>query len=149
MAARVTRARGVGGDLSEEAFRAQVEGLARFYGWLIYHAPDKRPSGRTGRVQRVTRGFPDEVLVRGPELLVVELKAERGRLGPGQQEWLDAFGVVSAAVAALVAAVDGIGLAPNVERPAVEAYLWRPSDWDAIEERLARGRSRAHVPAPV
>lgn len=59
-------------------------------------------------------GFPDEVLVRGARLIFAELKSERGKVSAAQAEWLDALGQV----------------------PGVEAYVWRPSDMDAIAEVL-------------
>lgn len=143
------RARNVDGGLSEVAFQAQVAGLAAFYGWRLYHPPDNRPTttrgGRAAR-QRVEPGFPDLTMIRGPELIVAELKAERGRLGPGQQEWLEAFGVLAAAVARAVAETEGAQAAGYLaveDLPVVDVYLWRPSDWPAIEARLARGRPLA------
>lgn len=102
---------------SEAAFQQQIEQLARLYSWKVFHAPDNRPSGRTGRVQRVTPGFPDLTLVRGEELIFAELKTETGRVRPEQTEWLAAL--------------------ENV--PGVETFVWRPSDFDAINRRLSRG----------
>lgn len=55
-------------------------------------------------------GFPDLVLVKPPRLVFAELKAERGRLRPEQAEWLEDLRAVAA----------------------VEVYLWRPSDLQAI-----------------
>lgn len=108
---------------SEAAFQAQVEQLAAFYGWhLRYHAPDNIPRRtRTGRVmvQDVTPGFPDLWLLREPDLIVAELKTEKGRLSPAQQQW--------------IAALTACGL---------EVYIWRPSDFDEINARLSRGRHR-------
>lgn len=91
----------------------KVIALAGYRGWRFYHAPDNRP-GRNGGVQRVVRGWPDLVLVRDDRMIVAELKAEKGRLRPGQQEWLDALAQV----------------------PGVEAHVWRPSDWPAVEAAL-------------
>jgi hypothetical protein len=105
---------------SEAHWQQQVEQLAKTYGFRVYHAPDNRPSGKTGRVQRVEAGFPDLVLVRGPELIFAELKTETGRVSAAQREWLQALEHV----------------------PGVDVYLWRPSDFDEIVARLARGRQR-------
>lgn len=60
------------------------------------------------------RGFPDLTMVRGDRLVFAELKSMAGKVRPEQQEWLDELAVV----------------------PGVEAYLWRPSDLDAIAEVL-------------
>ena len=102
--------------LSERHIQVQVQQLAGFYGWKSYHAPDNRP-GRNGRVQAVVAGWPDLFLVRGRDAIAAELKSARGRLGPGQADWL--------------AALEGAG---------VETYVWRPADLDIIHRRLARGR---------
>ena len=122
------------GGLTEAAWQAQVEGLARFYGWRTYHPPDNRPAGRAGRPQRVTSGFPDLVLLRGPELLFVELKTDKGRASPEQREWLGELAAV------------GDACAQSANYPAtVEAYIWRPRDFDDVHARLARGRHQQHA----
>lgn len=96
---------------TEAAFQQQVEQLAAFYGWTLrYHTFDSR---------RSARGWPDLVLCRPPEVLFVELKGERTRVTPDQQQWL--------------AALTACGL---------ETHLWRPSDFDDLHARLARGRDR-------
>jgi hypothetical protein len=105
---------------SEAAFQQQVLNLATLYDWATYHPPDNRPSGRTGRVQRVVAGFPDLTLVRDEALLFAELKKENGRVSPAQTRWLTLLAKV----------------------PGVETYIWRPSDWDEIQARLSRGRHR-------
>lgn len=68
-------------------------------------------------------GWPDLVLCRPPDVLFVELKAEQTAVTADQIEWL--------------AALAACGL---------ETHLWRPSQFDEIHERLARGRRR--IPAP-
>lgn len=100
---------------SEAAWQMVVENLAGFGGWdLGYHTHDSR---------RSQKGWPDEVWVREetdlwlPELLVAELKGETTRVNPEQLRWL--------------AALRSCG---------IEAYLWRPSDKPAVEERLLRQR---------
>lgn len=135
---------GTDGELLESAFQGQVIGLAQFYGWRIYHPPDNKPRanarGRAGR-QRVEAGFPDLVLLRGPELIIAELKRHDGRPTADQRAWLDAFEVLAQAVArdrALARQEDG-GAGAHAEAT-VDVYLWRPADWPTIEKRLARGR---------
>lgn len=61
-----------------------------------------------------THGWPDLALCRSPRLILAELKSERGRVSDAQRAWLDALGSCSG----------------------VEVYLWRPSDWVAIESVL-------------
>jgi len=61
-----------------------------------------------------TAGYPDLCLVRGETLLYAELKSPHGRVTPAQAAWLQALGAVTH----------------------VEAAVWRPADWDAIERQL-------------
>lgn len=110
----------------EAIFQTQVVEFAAWHHWRHYHPPDNRAialaAGRT-RKQRVVPGFPDLVLMRAPELIVVELKAEKGRLSVEQRDWLAGLALCG-----------------------VETHVWRPSDWPAIEERLSRG---SQAPAPL
>lgn len=104
--------------VTERAWQAQVEGVARFGGWLAYHAPDNSPRrSRSGAtyVQNVRRGFPDLVLVRGRRLLAVELKTETGVVSPDQVAWLTALAGAGAEVA-----------------------VWRPRDRAVMEDVLLR-----------
>ena len=59
------------------------------------------------------KGWPDLVLLRPPRMVVAELKSTRGRLTKEQRETLDI----------LVAC-------------GVEAFVWWPESWDAIEKTL-------------
>lgn len=129
----------VDGKLSEAAWGRRVEGFLRFYGWRWFHAPDNKPrKGRGGREhrQRVTPGFPDYQAVRhlpdGPaELAVLELKAEAGRMGPGQEEWLEAYRALEAAnISADLRIIVGV---------------YRPSQEAELEELLA-GPAGVNVP---
>lgn len=95
--------------ISEKQFQAQVLGLARYSGFLVYHTHDPR---------RSQPGFPDLVLVRPPRLIFAELKSEEGRIRPEQREWLEA-------------------LSGCTEAP--ESYLWRPRNLEEIQNLLQRG----------
>lgn len=132
------------GELTEAGWQAQVIGLARLYGWRIFHAPDNRPAGTTGRPQRLAapegRGFPDLVLVKPPRLIFAELKTRTGRLGPGQAEWLDDLRAVGQAVG--LAALDRT---VNGRRPSVEVYLWRPADLDEVQTVLGAGLEKLEL----
>lgn len=70
--------------------------------------------------RRSNKGWPDLVLCRPPEILFVEIKGAKTRVTVEQREW--------------IAALTACGL---------ETYLWRPADFDALHERLARGRARS------
>ena len=60
-------------------------------------------------------GFPDLVLVhpRRQLLAFAELKSDRGRVRPEQEAWL-----------------------ADLREAGVVAFLWRPSDWAAIQAFL-------------
>lgn len=105
---------------SEEALQQKVIQIARFCGWWVYHPPRNRPSGKTGRVVPVlgtVAGWPDLTLVREPEIMFAELKAERGRVRPEQSVVLERLAACG-----------------------LETHIWRPSDWPEIEARLKRQR---------
>ena len=71
--------------------------------------------------RRSNPGWPDIFCVRPPQVLAVELKTETGRVTPDQRRWLD-----------LLAACG------------IPAYVWRPSDLEAVEAILSR-----KAPVPV
>lgn len=108
--------------VSEADFSRTVVELAQLLGWRVAHF---RP-GLTSRVdakgkpvwvtpvQAEGKGFPDLVLVKGERLLFAELKSATGKLTPEQQAWLDALRQV----------------------PGIEAYVWRPTYWYAVEIAL-------------
>ncbi len=58
-------------------------------------------------------GFPDLTLVRGDRLIFAELKTDRGPVSEKQKEWH-----------------------ALLERTPVEVYVWRPRDWDWLQETL-------------
>lgn len=96
--------------MSEAELLEQVLALARLRGYLGYH---------THRSEHSEAGFPDLVLLKPSRLIFAELKTESGRLTREQRLWL----------AYLEAVADH---APNIE-----VYLWRPSDWAAIDQILS------------
>lgn len=67
--------------------------------------------------RRSEAGFPDLVLAREGELVFAELKTEKGRISQAQQGWIDLLDTTEA-----------------------QAYIWRPSNWEVIEEVLRRRR---------
>ncbi len=91
-----------------------AEAIARLRGWRSAHfRPARTARGWRTAVQGDGRGFPDLLLVRGSVLLAAELKAGRGRPTPEQAAWL--------------AALEAVG---------VRTFVWRPTDWPAIEQTL-------------
>ena len=91
-------------ELTEKQFEGQVKDLAKLYGWKYYH---------TWRSIHSPAGFPDCVLVRPPRLIFAELKSEKGKVSPAQQEWLTILKDI----------------------PNIEVFLWRAED-ETIEEIL-------------
>lgn len=69
--------------------------------------------------RRSHKGWPDIVLCRPPEVLFVELKGMKTRLTPEQKRWL-----------------------ADLTECGLETHLWRPTDFDELHVRLARGRAR-------
>ncbi len=90
--------------ISEAEFMAMVMELANICGWLSFHVHDSR---------RCSPGFPDCVFIRGPVLIVAELKVGKRKPTPEQILWLEAF--------------RGTG---------AKAFVWTPKDWVEIEAVL-------------
>lgn len=69
---------------------------ARLYGWMVHHdlpvTTWRKGEARTRTAVMGDPGFPDLVLARAGEVIIVELKTETGRFQPGQKEWLRALG---------------------------------------------------------
>lgn len=101
--------------ITEKAFQAQVEHLAKITGWRIFHAlPAMNAAGRWRTAQTGDVGFPDLVLAHPRHgVIFAELKAERGRVSVSQRIWL--------------LTLDAAG---------AETHVWRPSDLPAIKTRL-------------
>ncbi len=108
-------------EVNEAVFQEQVIQLAHVYGWKVAHFRGVRIQRANGStyyqtpVQADGKGFPDLVLARGEHVIFAEVKSEKGRLAPEQQEWLDALA------------------------GGADVYVWRPSDWDEIEGVLKGG----------
>ena len=104
-------------NMSEAELLELVRETAYRFNWLFHHNYDSRRS--------VGNGFPDLFLARKAarvgtpsEILIVELKTERGRTTAEQDAWLDHFRAAG-----------------------LEVAVWRPADWlsGAIVARLTRG----------
>ena len=70
----------IAASLTERVWERHVEELAAALGYRSYHTHDSR---------RSAAGFPDLVLLRPPRPpIYAELKTERGKVSPAQQEWI-------------------------------------------------------------
>ena len=93
----------------EAEFQEQVCHLMRLQGWSVYSVPDSR------RVSLA--GYPDITAWKGKRLIFAELKREKGRTSPAQDEVMGELGLI----------------------PCAEVYLWKPSDWDDIVRIVGKG----------
>jgi hypothetical protein len=91
--------------LTERQWQLQVVDLAKLRNWWIYHPMLSKWS---------EPGWPDLTLIRGPRMILAELKTDRGKLTEHQHK-----------VFALLDQVQG-----------VESYVWRPADFDHVKEVL-------------
>lgn len=115
------------------AWEDQVIELARLYGWRVAHFRAARTAkGWRTPVGADGAGFFDLVLVRGPDLLFVELKADTARLTDEQRAWFDAIAPVVEAVAKMLPDYDRVESGAHVE-----AHVWRPRDFnEGVHDRL-------------
>lgn len=102
----------------ESILQSQVIQLAKMNGFRVHHArPVQQANGRWLTAIAGDAGFPDLVLAHSERgVLFLELKAENGKLSPGQVMW-------------------GNALSKHVEY-----YLIRPQDLDKLAKRLGRAR---------
>lgn len=73
--------------LREQPWQKQVEAELEFFGWWYMVVPPNVvvcPKCRWKIFRGVAKGWPDIVAIRPPEILFIELKAERGQLRPEQ-----------------------------------------------------------------
>lgn len=94
--------------LTESQWQGDILKIAKRGQWDAYH---------TYNSKRSKPGFPDLLLIRPPELVIAEIKTDRGKTSPEQDVWL--------------AALAACGL---------EVYVWRPRDIEQVSQRLLRLR---------
>lgn len=106
------------GKITEEQFQSWVIDVAKLFKWHVHHDRPALLADGTWRTPIAgDKGFPDLVLAREGRIIFAELKSEKGRMTPEQENWLKALGCCDD---------DG----------RVEAYVWRPSDRQQIQETL-------------
>jgi len=88
--------------VTERDLREQIRDACKLFGWLMYFSWSSLHS---------PRGFPDLVLVHPEKKRIIysELKAEKGKLTPYQELWIEALRACDQ-----------------------EVYIWRPHDIDEI-----------------
>jgi len=92
----------------EKTFHQNLAQAMRLNGWNVYSVPDSRRASLSG--------YPDITAWRGERLIFAELKREKGKTSPAQDEVLAELQLI----------------------PCVEVYVWRPSQWDRIMEIISR-----------
>jgi hypothetical protein len=97
--------------LTEDQFAGRVHEYAKLRQWRCVHARPALTKKGWRTAFTGDEGAPDWLFARRGVVLLVEFKSEDGELGPGQPEW-------------------GLAIGPEHYR------LWRPSDWDQIQEEL-------------
>jgi hypothetical protein len=106
--------------MSENDLLVVVLAEARLRGWRSHHGRPARTASGWRTAVSGDAGFPDIVLVHPVgDLIVAELKSERGQPDPAQRLWIAGFTVAG-----------------------IDTYLWRPRDMPTISAR----RARAYVP---
>lgn len=98
--------------VSERDLAATIIEAAEALGWKVYAVLDTRTPAK-----RTSKGWPDLAMIKGPKMIMAELKSQEGVVSADQQGWLDAL--------------------KRVRR--LRVALWRPSDMASIME-LLRGR---------
>ena len=102
---------------SEKEFQTAVVEYAQLNGWMLHHdLPSLTQRGTWRTAIQGDPGFPDLAMARHGFVVLAELKSEKGRQSEAQKAWEDAIGA----------------------DPADGYRLWRPSDWDEIEQTLRR-----------
>ena len=94
-------------SMSEREFQAQMRQLAELKGWIVL---------TTWNSMHSPAGEPDLRLVRPPRVIFMELKSQKGKLSPAQEQ-----------VIALLKRCPGL-----------EVYVFRPSDFEQIIKVLGR-----------
>lgn len=103
-------------ELSERQWQKVVLDMFKIYGWRTAHFDASvRVVGkeRTFVGDVGSKGFPDIIACRPKRIIFAELKSEKGRLSEQQKEWLALLNISDA-----------------------ETYVWRPSDYNDIQEVL-------------
>ena len=104
--------------MNETDLKSIVINLAKRAGWLIHHdLPAMNRRGKWATHVEGNVGFPDLLLLspHHGQVMVIELKAEKGKTTTSQDNWLAAFALAG-----------------------IENHIVRPSDLEFITDRLSR-----------
>lgn len=106
--------------ISETAFASQVEDLLNIGSWKWMHIkPSIMQSGRwASSMNEGGKGWLDYLALRPPRVLIFELKDDRTKMTPEQEEWWEFWELC------------------KQENSNLELYLWRPRWIDEVVECL-------------
>lgn len=77
--------------MTEAELQATIVDACRLLGYRVAHFRPARTAHGWRTPMTGDAGFPDLVCARPGRAFALELKTARGRLGPGQAEWLQAL----------------------------------------------------------
>ena len=118
MSTRPVRRNLVSQRMTEKELKSIVLTMAHRAGWMYHHdLPAVNSRGRWMTHFEGMGGFPDVLLLHPnyAQLMVLELKTDKGRTTTRQDNWLAAFGLAG-----------------------IENHVVRPSDLEFITHRLTR-----------
>ena len=129
-------------DFQRQLVGTKPPGLAIILGWEHVHfRPAMTKHGwRTAGTGSMAAGWPDLVLVRPRDrrLIFAELKADGAKATPDQERVLEVLRSV-VTTGGTLAAIGRSGyprVGEELQLPRVDVYIWRPADWDLIEQAL-------------
>jgi len=116
--------------MTEREFASKVISCAVEHGWMVYAVLDAR-----NYAKRTSKGYPDLTMARKGRLIFAELKSQKGKMSDNQFEWRGELLKVQSET--MEFPLGGKTTIDDEARP-VRYAVWRPSDWDEIEEILRR-----------
>jgi len=123
--------------MTEKELDAMIRDAATMLDWKRYH---------THRSDRSPAGFPDLVLAHpAGGVIFAELKSDRGRLTPAQQEWADVLAAAGAEVW-VVYPKDLEAFVNRLARRAEPRPGDRPDSWHTMRQRAGRGSTGGSDP---
>jgi hypothetical protein len=101
--------------ITEADFQQQVIDLAHLAGWEHLHVRRTIGRGQKWTTSTNKKGWPDLLLWKPGDMIAAELKSQEGKPTSEQLEVLSSLAAVP-----------------------IDSFVWRPSDWPAIQARLTR-----------
>lgn len=113
-------------EMSESALQDLVIDAAARAGWMVHHDRPSKIATASGGIRVMTNvagdsGFPDLVMARHGEVIIVEIKSWRNRhtFQPGQKAWQQALGSRIVVAEEVDALCDRLARPPRLLAPKV------------------------------